>query len=167
MREPHHPHPSARPGLTFQVENFVDIARDLPRLFELHWQELESDDYGLPLNPDWDLMYELAMLGRLKIMTARWGKILVGYIFSLVLPTMYTKDVLQAQINLYFLHPYYRDEPGFLMKWFRANDDMLVGLGVRKMYGMLKTGYKNGKMAVVFKRLGYVQVEQHWARMVP
>ena len=167
MRPTHPPQQSARPGLTFQVESFVDIARDLPRLFEMHWQELESDGFGLELNPDWDLIYELAMLGRLRIMTARWGKILVGYIFNLVLPTMYSKTDVQAQINLYFLHPQYRDEPGFLMKWFRANDDFLISLGVRKIYGMIKSNYKDGKMAVVFKRLGYAPVEQHWARMVP
>jgi hypothetical protein len=158
------PRPPVSPSLNWGIEPFVNIARELPRLFDEHWQELEQDDFGLPLNPDWDLMFDMAQVGRLHVMTARWGKHLVGYIFNFVLPHIYTKKDLQAQIHLFYLHPNYRDEPGFLMQWFRANEEFLITLGVRKIYGMTKN---NGKAGVIFKRMGYTAVETAWARMIP
>jgi hypothetical protein len=160
----HPPGTSASPSLNWGVEPFVKIARELPRLFEAHWQELEQDEFGLPLNPDWDLLFDMAQIGRLHVMTARWGKQLVGYIFNFVMPHVYTKHDLQAQIHLFYLHPSYRDEPGFLMQWFRANDEFLVTLGVKKILAMTKN---NTKAAVIFKRMGYTPIETVWSRMVP
>jgi len=158
------PRVSASLSLNWGIEPFANIARELPPLFETHWAELEQDGFGLPLNPDWDLMFDMAQLGRLHVMTARWEKHLVGYIFNFVLPHIYTKKDLQAQIHLFYLHPNYRDEPGFLLRWFRANDEFLETLGVKKIYGMTKN---NSKAGVIFKRMGYVAVETAWARMVP
>ena len=150
------------PSLNWGIEPFARIARELPPLFAAHWEELEQDGFGLPLNPDWDLMFDMAQVNRLHVMTARWDKQLVGYIFNFVLPHIYTRKHLQAQIHLFYLHAGYRDEPGFLMRWFRANDEFLVGLGVKKIYAMTKT---SGKAGVIFRRLGYVPVETAWARM--
>ena len=99
-----------RPSLTYGIEPFVDIARELPPLFDRHWREIEQDGFGLPLNPDWDLMFDMAQIGRLHVNTARFGKALVGYIFNFVLPNIYTKDVLQGQIHLMWLYPSYRGE---------------------------------------------------------
>jgi hypothetical protein len=154
-----------RPQLTYGVEPFVDIARELPSLLTKHWEELESDGFGLPLSPDWDLMFDMAQLGRLHVNTARYGKALVGYIFNFVLPHIYTKDMLQGQIHLFYLHPSYRREPWFVVEWFQANDQFLKSLGCRKIYAMSKTGYRDGKAGAIFKRLGYTKVEEVYARM--
>jgi hypothetical protein len=154
-----------RPQLTYGVEPFIDIARELPPLLTKHWTELETDGFGLPLNPDWDLMFDMAQLGRLHVNTARYGKALVGYIFNFVLPHIYTKDLLQGQVHLFYLHPSYRGEPWFVVEWFQANDQFLKGLGCRKIYAMTKAGFRDGKAGAIFRRLGYTKVEDVWARM--
>lgn len=154
-----------RPSLTYGIEPFVDIAKELPPLFHKHWEELEGDGFGLPLNPDWDLMFDMAQVGRLHVNTARWGKALVGYIFNFVLPNVYTKDALQGQIHLFYLHPTYRGEPWFVVEWFRANDRFLVSLGCRKILAMTKTSVRDGKVGAIFRRLGYTKIEDVWARM--
>jgi hypothetical protein len=159
------PTPLIHPSLTVAVEPFAAIARELPRLFEMNWQEMEQDGFGLPLNPDWDLMFDLAQTGRLHVVTARCAGTLVGYIFNIVVPHIYTKADLQGQVHLFFLHPDYRDEPGFLIRWFRHNDVFLADLGCKKILAMTPLSYRDGKVGLIFKRLGYTPIETIWARM--
>jgi hypothetical protein len=161
-----------RPGLSYHVEPFAAIARELPRLVEMNWNEIEQDGFGMELNPDWDLLYDMAAVGRLQIMTARYRfspkrpATLVGYIFNLVYPHIYSKKDLFGELHLFYLDPHYRDEPGFVMEWFRANDDYLVSLGCKKISTSTKMSFKGGRVGLIFKRLGYTPVETVWARMV-
>src|SRR3974390_2942027 len=65
--------PAFRPSLSIGIEPFAAIARELPPLLEAHWNEVVKDnEFGLPLNPDWDLFYDMATVGRLHINTARY-----------------------------------------------------------------------------------------------
>jgi hypothetical protein len=173
--EPHpqpQPGSSVRSGLLQQVESFTAIARDLPLLFERHWQELGTHKDQIPLDPDWDRYFLLAQTGTLRVRTARVDGVLAGYIFNLVGPGLHYRSTLHAEIEMFWLDPVYRGmgvvgmNHWFVMDWFRDNDEDLRALGVKRISVAVKNGYRDGRVAVVFKRLGYLPVETVLSRML-
>jgi GNAT superfamily N-acetyltransferase len=170
---------STRPDLTFQVEKFHEIARELPPLFERHYREIALDQESIPLDPDWDRYLQMSLAGMLRVMTARsfdllpgyapseessrkFG-IIVGYIFNLVGPHLHYRSTLFANLEMFWLDPAYRGGP-FALRWFKANADMLKELGVKKVTVETKNGYMDGRVGLIFKRLGYKPIETVWAR---
>jgi GNAT superfamily N-acetyltransferase len=156
-----------RPGVTFdpaqvltcQPERFADIARELPPLFQQHWQELGSNRDAIPLDPDWDRYFALEGAGSLRVMTARAGDMLAGYIFNIVGPHLHYRSTLHSEIEMFWLDPIYRGT-WFSVRWARANEAMLDELGVKRRHVGIKKGYMDGRVAVIFKRLGYKIVEE-------
>lgn len=172
VRPDHHPHgqaepPSApvRPDLVSQVEHFADIARELPSLFERHYREIALDQESIPLDPDWDRYFMLAMQGMLIVRTARFDKTLVGYIFNLIGPHLHYRSTPHAEIEMFWLDPAYRGS-SFTLRWFRENEAALKELGIRKVGVATKNGYKDGRVGLIFKRLGYRPVETIWSRVL-
>jgi hypothetical protein len=156
---------SARPDLSIQVEKFYEIARELPPLFERHYREIALDQDSIPLDPDWDRYFMLALNGMLHVCTARSGSVLVGYIFNLVGPHLHYRSTLHAEIEMFWLDPAYRGG-SFVLKWFRQNEATLKELGVKKVGVATKNGYKDGRVGLIFKRLGYRPVETTWAKVL-
>ena len=161
-----------RSGLLQQVESFTAIARDLPPLFERHWQELGTYKDQIPLDPDWDRYFLLAQTGTLRVRTARVDGVLAGYIFNLVGPGLHYRSTLHAEIEMFWLDPVYRGmgvvgmNHWFVMDWFSANDEDMRALGVKRISVAVKNGYRDGRVAVVFRRLGYLPVETVLSKVV-
>ena len=145
-------------NLTAQQERFSAIARELPPLFERHWQELGTSRDTIPLDPDWDRYLALDVQGLLAVTTARVDGVLVGYIFNIVGPHLHYRSTLHADIEMFWLDPAYRGSL-FVLSWFRNNDVMLRELGIKRVHVAVKTGYRDGRVGSVFKRLGYGPVE--------
>lgn len=156
---------ATRPDLTTQVEPFYLIARELPPLFERHYREIALDQNTIPLDPDWDRYFILALNGMLVISTARFSGFLVGYIFNLVGPHLHYRSTPHAEIEMFWLDPAYRGS-GFALRWFRENEAHLRGLGVKKVGVATKTGYKDGRVGLIFKRLGYKSIETTWSKIL-
>lgn len=159
------PHAAVRPDLTSQVEKFHEIARELPPLFEQHYREIAVDQDTIPLDPDWDRYFHLALSGMLIVRTARCDKTLVGYIFNLVGPHLHYRSTPHAEIEMFWLDPAYRGS-AFALRWFRENEAMLRELGIRKVGVATKNGYKGGRVGLIFKRLGYKPVETVWSKVL-
>lgn len=160
----------ARPGLVQQVEPFAAIARDLPPLFERHWQELGTRKDEIPLDPDWDRYFALAQVGTLRVRTARVDGVLAGYIFNMIGPHLHYRSTLHAEIEMFWLDTAYRGigvvgmNHWFVMDWFGDNDEDLRKLGVKRISVAVKNGYKDGRVGLVFKRLGYEEIETNWSK---
>ena len=154
---------NARPDLTSQVEKFHEIARELPPLFERHYREIALDQDSIPLDPDWDRYLQMSIVGMLRVTTARAGDTLAGYIFNLVGPHLHYRSTLFANLEMFWLDPVYRGG-SFSLHWFRANADMLRELGVKRVTVETKNGYMDGRVGLIFKRLGYKPIETVWAR---
>lgn len=153
------------PELAAQSETFYAIARDLPPLFERHWQELGPDKDVLPLDPDWDRYFALAASGILHVTTARYGTSLVGYAMNLVAPHLDSRSARQGIIEKYWLDPAYRGGM-FPIRFFRENERMLRDLGVVQVGVSVQNGYKDGRVGLIFRRLRYAPVETHWAKVL-
>ena len=167
---PRLPGSPVRPGLLQQVEPFAAIARDLPPLFERHWQELGTRKDEIPLDPDWDRYFALAQVGTLRVRTARVDGVLAGYIFNMVGPHLHYRSTLHAEIEMFWLDTAYRGigvvgmNHWFVMDWFRDNDADLKALGVKRISVAVKNGYKDGRVGLVFQRLGYSARETVFVR---
>lgn len=151
-----------RPTLTAQEELFPQIARELPPLFLRHYEELS--DKAFPLAPDWDRYYALGLTGNLKITTARFGNVLAGYIFNIICRHLHYAEP-HADMEMFWLDPVYRGGL-FALRWFRFNDDMLREAGVRKVSAAIKTGYRDGRVELIFQRLKYRNVEKIYSKVL-
>lgn len=158
-------HANARPDLTSQIEKFHEIARELPPLFEQHYREIALDQDTIPLDPDWDRYFWLALSGMLHVCTARCDKVLVGYIFNLAGPHLHYRSTPHAEIEMFWLDPAYRGS-AFALRWFRENEAHLHGLGIKKVGVAVKNGYMSGRVGLIFKRLGYKPVETVWSKVL-
>lgn len=150
------------PHLTAQEEPFYKIARELPPLFFRHYDELS--DKAFALAPDWDRYLALSLSGNLKITTARFGDVLAGYIFNLLGRHLHYAE-LHADIEMFWLEPAYRGGV-FALRWFKDNDELLRGAGVRKVSVGIKAGYKDGRVELIFQRLGYRLVEKVYSKVL-
>lgn len=153
------------PQLTAQEESFYAIARELPPMFERHYQELALDKDQFPLDPDWDSYFAMAAIWKLRITTARFGDILAGYIFNLVGPHLHYKSRIHGHIEMFWLDPAYRGG-AFALKWFRQNEDMLRKAGVKRVTVDEKHHFKDGRVGLIFRRLGYSAVETVWQKVL-
>lgn len=152
--------------LTAQIEPFAKIAHELPPLFERHWQELALNKDTIELQPDWQRYYGMDFLGVLKVMTARSGDMLVGYIFNLITTHLHYRTTLCAEIEMFWLDPSYRGGT-FALRWFKDNEAELKRLGVKLVSVGVKNHYLSGRVGSIFRRMGYKPVETIWGKAWP
>lgn len=152
-----------RPGLSQQVEKLAQIARELPPLFQRHWEELGHDREAIPLDPDWDRYLALDFQNILRVRTARFNGILAGYIFNLVGPHLHYASTKHAEIEMFWLDPAYRGG-SFALRWFRDNEADLKDIGVKRIHVAVKNAFKDGRSGLIFKRLGYHPAETVWGK---
>lgn len=150
-------------GLETALEPFHKIAHELPPLFERHWLELALDRDTIPLEPDWDRYYDLAVVGTLRVMTARCDGVLVGYIFNLIGPHLHYKSTLHVEIEMFWLDPAYRGG-WFPVKWFSLNEREMRKLGAKRISTGLKNHFMAGRVGWIFRRMGYKPIETIWSR---
>jgi hypothetical protein len=144
------------------------IAHELPPLFKRHWQELGRDRDDVILDPNWDYFMQESIAGRLRVLTARAGAALIGYIFFFFGPHLHYKSTLHAQVDMYWLEPRYRR--GWTgIKMFRAYDDELKRLGVVRSYiseNLMFKGRHGRMMRVILKRFGYRACDVMYRKLV-
>jgi len=148
-------------GLVTRIEPFHKIARELPPLFERHWREIAEHHETIEFAPNWDLFFNQQLMGILHVHTCRRGDILVGFIFNVVGPHVNFVTTLHAGIERFWLDPAYR-RGWFAYRWFRANDEYLKRLGVKRTLAEI---VKDGRVELIFKRLGYRPIETTWERV--
>jgi hypothetical protein len=151
-------------SLIAQTERFSAIAHELPPLFERHWLELGSHRDDIPLDPDWDRYFAMDVNGLLRVTTARVDGVLVGYIFNIAGPHLHYKSTPHADLEMFWLDPVYRGLWRSL-RWFKWNDHMLREAGVKRVSAAVKNGYRDGRVGLIFKRLGYIPAETVYSKV--
>lgn len=140
--------------LTFAVESFFWMERELKGLIVEHWQEVTSNPDTMPIDPAWETYRELDSIGRLFCLSARnERKELVGYVIHLVYPALHYKNILMASDDAHFLKKEYRKGSAAL-RMFRAVEGELKKMGVGVVTYHSKTRPDINKRPV-FERLGY------------
>jgi len=171
---------AARPELTFQWEQFADISRELPPLFHRHWRALALDQDFVPLDPDWDSYFQLALRGVLHVLTARavvpagmadtCGSVvpathratarppLVGYVFNLIGGHQHYASTRFAHTEMFWLDPAYRKgwQP---VRMLLENIAGLKARGVEVAVVNIKLHFKDARVGRLLARLGYTATD--------
>lgn len=116
------------------------------------WQESGKD--GVPLDPDWDALLRMTAMGTLKVVTIRFEERLVGFILNVVMPTLFYKSTIHGTTIAVWIEPAYRIG-WFPIRLLRQNVEYLKGWGCRRLFIAADVGYKEGRMASIFRRIGY------------
>ncbi|HZP77530.1 MAG TPA: hypothetical protein VFB45_15405 [Pseudolabrys sp.] len=83
-------------SVNYQAEPFADLMPELRARVAAHWQEFASDRDAFGMDVDWDLYLGLAKAGKLYVITARRGAVLVGYFGAIVGTDPHRKGVSTA-----------------------------------------------------------------------
>lgn len=156
LRQP--PTHSTRAPLEFRWQRFHKIAKELPPLFQRHWEEIALDQELIPLDPDWDSYFHLDQRRVLRVLTARADSELVGYIFNIVGPHLHYVSTRVAHTEMFWLDPAYRRgwEP---VTMFKENIRGFRALEAKISTINFKLGYKNARVGKLLARLGYVPTD--------
>lgn len=139
--------------VTFGWEPLIDLLNDgLREIAVDHWNELGTNKEDVPLAVDWDQYLALEAAGTWRIFAVRIDEELVGYIsWYLLKPPRYC-TTLHCQEDYYYLLPKYR-EGWFGVRMFLESLRLLPRPS--RVYVSYKIHFMDGRMAALFKRLGF------------
>lgn len=154
--------------LTFQRERMADLIPEITPLLLPHWREVALDQDTIPLEVDWPWYLALEGAGILAVCTARDGTALVGYVIHLVSNKhLHYKSLRFAECDAFYLAPAHRKGLAGL-QMFRASDEILRDLGVKKIINKMKLHFDprgdGTGLAPLFARLGYRPIETVYAK---
>lgn len=142
--------------ITIERESFASLYRDGQTLFAEHFQETRAGE-AEPFDPDVDLARALEAEGRLVAIAARCPALgMLGYLVSLVTPSLERRGHLDAHQNIFFVTKGLRGRLGIqLHAAMRAE---LKRLGVHKL--IMRAGVRGSgpKQAALFERLGATHI---------
>jgi hypothetical protein len=120
--------------VSFHVEQFASFVADARPLFPKHWEELALNRDKIKLSLDLSKYEKGEKDGILHIVTARDGKVLVGYYTAAILPHLHYADAgLMASTDMYWLSPEYRTgAPG--IRFLSFIEQSLRDKGCKKIY---------------------------------
>lgn len=161
------PSPVAQPELSYQIEPFYVVARELHPLLRKHWREVGTHKDLVPFDPNWDAWMQQSIARILHVLTVRYTDEIVGYAFALVSTHVLYKTTLHASIDMLWLDPRFRH--GLVgLRMLRLLDDHLRKLGVVRVAISEKLTWANARgrrLRVLFKRLGYKAAEVSYVKV--
>jgi hypothetical protein len=153
--------------ITCQVESFTKNLAQLKPLLLGHWAELALDQDRVPLDPDWEIYLRKDAEGGILFVTVRDAGALVGYFVGFVGPGLHYRTCLTLQMDVFFLHPDFREGDSLQQVEGEVIAENLFGevqraakaRGVQRMF----VGSKLHKdVSALFERLGYIEVERYF-----
>ena len=136
--------------LTFQVETVDEWARDAGEIYREHWKELGLD-LDLEIAPDIEKMRIMESVGVWKVIAARSGGRLVGYVLAVFSPHLhYRTSPPMFIVDAYYIAPEFRNGDGAKMLIFA--EELAKSLGAIKIYLSCKVHQDH---SALFTALGY------------
>jgi hypothetical protein len=155
--------------ITAHVERLQDTLEELKPLFDPHWQELALDQDKVPLDPQYGVYLEREAAGQVLLVVMREAGKVVAYFVGFVAPGLHYQQTLTLQMDIFWLHPNYRDEDSLsqleahmvALELFQTVRDEAKRRGVQRWF----VGSKLHKDASrVFEELGMVEVERYYGQ---
>lgn len=155
--------------ITAHVERLQDTLDELKPLFDPHWQELALNQDKVPLDPQYEIYLHRESLGGVLLVVLREAGKVVGYFIGFVSPGLHYRTCLTLQMDIFWLHPDYRDGDSLTsleahmlaMQLFEAVRDEAKRRGVQRAF----YGSKLHKDASrVFEELGMIEVERYYSQ---
>jgi hypothetical protein len=146
--------------LTYSWLPFRELLQepDFPAMLHAHWVEGEPHKEACPHDPDFQTYVHLDDSGLYRVWQARDGDLLVGYLGMFVQPHLQSR-ALTATSDAFTLLPAYR---GHYSTMLSACEGALRDLGVVRW---LMTDHPPGRLAPVYLRKGFVDIEHVYAKV--
>ncbi len=148
--------PIVADGVTLQVEDFDTWLRDAVGLFREHLVEVgESPDNWKGKNIP--LMRNIWKAGALQIMTARCNGRMLGYLMTIIAPSLESAALVSAANTTFFVST---DAPGLGVKLQRAALAELKARGVGEVHMQAGVRGSGQRLGTIFRRLGAQEAGQ-------
>lgn len=148
--------------ITFAVEPLTERLEELKPLFPAHYRELALNQDKVPLDPQYGIYLARDAVGEVLFIAGRDAGKLVAYFVGFVAPGLHYRTCLTLQEDIFFVCPEFRGQ-GAGVQLFQAVEAEARRRGVQRMF----VGSKLNKDASwLFERLGYVEVERYFSKML-
>lgn len=95
--------------ITAHVERLADTMEELKPMFGPHYEELALDQARVPLDPQFEVYFERENLGQVLLVVLREAGKVIAYFVGFVAPGLHYRTCLTLQMDIFWLHPDYRD----------------------------------------------------------
>ena len=148
--------------LTFKLEEWPDIVKEMKPLFIRHWQEIGVDRDVVLMDMDYEMYDKYHEIGYLKITTVRDEGRLIGYCMMLVCTHLHYKTTLFGLGDLYYMAPEYRKGAAGVRMFVEMEKNMR-DMGVRKMTSITKLHHD---LTPMFEALGWTPTETVFTKVL-
>jgi hypothetical protein len=95
--------------ITAHVERLQDNLEELKPNFNPHWAELALNQDKVPLDPQYPVYLEREQAGQVLCVVLREAGKIIAYFVGFVAPGLHYQTCLTLQMDIFWLHPDYRD----------------------------------------------------------
>lgn len=157
--------------ITAHVERLQDTLEELKPLFVPHFHELALDRGRAPLDPQYEVYLDREAHGQVLLVVLRDAGEVVAYFVGFVSPGLHYRQTLTLQMDIFWLHPDYRDDDSLCkleahmlsMQLFEEVRAEAQRRGVQRWF----VGSKHHKDASrVFEELGMIEVERYYSQWI-
>jgi GNAT superfamily N-acetyltransferase len=148
--------------ITYQVEQWRDVAPEMTELWQAHWEEVAINRDTIKLAVDHKSYEAFADAGALHVVTARGPNGIVGYHITIVRPHLHYVNDLHGFTDVYYISPEHR-QGWTAVKLFKAVERTLAARGVRKIFTGTKLSLDMGRL---FERLGFHETERLYTKVL-
>ena len=157
--------------ITAQVESLTAGLEEMKPLFPDHYKELALNQDKVPLDPCYNVYLDKDAAGEVLYVTLRELGRLIGYFVGFVHPSLHYKTCLTLQMDIFWLHPDFRDGDSLdavereraCMTLFESVRKAAKARGVKRVF----YGSKSHKDAsTLFEALGMVEVERYYSAWI-
>jgi hypothetical protein len=157
--------------ITAHVERLQDTLEELKPLFVPHFHELGLDQDKAPLDPQYGVYLEREAAGQVLLVVMREAGKVIAYFVGFVSPGLHYQQTLTLQMDIFWLHPDYRDGDSLeqleshmvALELFQTVRDEAKRRGVQRWF----VGSKLHKDASrVFEELGMIEVERYFSSWI-
>jgi hypothetical protein len=154
--------------ITAHVERLQDTLEELKPMFDPHWAELALDQDKVALDPQYGVYLDREAQGQVLLVVLReLGKV-VAYFVGFVAPALHYQRCLTLQMDIFWLHPDYRDPDSLTaleahmlsMQLFETVREEAKRRGVERVFYGSKL---HADASRVFEELGMVEVERYYS----
>lgn len=133
------------------------LAKELQPLLEKHWREIANYQSVIPLAVNWDVYRQADAGGKLAVLVAREGDIMIGYsVFMLVRGAHYRSSLFAMNDVIYVLPEYRHGRTGLAL--IKESEKLLRAKGCVKISWHVKERNADGTtnpLGAILRKLGY------------
>lgn len=158
----------ASPKLTYQWERFPAIGKEIVPLLQAHYLETGAYTKDVPLDIDFAQYCRLDEMRVLQVLTVRYEKRLVGYLFATLGFHLNFVTTVYSTATMVYLKPKYRrgwNGVRLLREWIAAS--RYSGVRVLQVAETLRVHGRHGKsVAVLLSYLGFKRNTCDYSKLI-